>query len=74
MTARLALTRANVQLPSGGVLEKVTVMSRTGRLVVSRSTGAELLNVEATAVRVVGRGFEVDTPEGVYKITRAKGG
>lgn len=76
MTMRLALARANVTGPDGAVYEDVTVSTRAGRLVAVARVGGRVLDVEATAVNPVAglsRTWSVETADGTFLVTRAKG-
>lgn len=74
MTARLALSRADVERPDGTRLEKVMVQSSKGRMRITER-GTVLVEQEATAVRPTGRRqWEIDAPDGTWKVQARKGG
>lgn len=61
MTMRLALNSVNLDAGGLGTFDRVHVETRDGRLRARRRSGEVLLDVEATAVRVLpGRKYEAD--------------
>lgn len=74
MTARLSLSRADVEGPAGTRWEKVMVQSSKGTMRITRR-GAVLVDQEVMAVRPMGRRrWELDAPDGTWVVTAKKGG
>ena len=75
MAAGLALSRANIETPTGGLLANATVLVRQNVLTIKErgSSDPAVFQAGVTEVRRVTRTlWTITTADGVYTVTRSK--